>query len=259
VAKTKGKNLIAIALAELSCDAIESKPVNIDWRETLGEDCEGWRSFEANECEECRGIVVLSCNDGGEAHSDCPGVEAPEECEKCGGTLRAATIGDAEDEDDRIAALECEDCGHKFVDPEHCNGHVGTAEGPMMNYWYPVKIEDCAEAARKLAHLPLCVVEMRDGETGLALTGGGMDLSWEICAAFITLGYLPPFHFCDVPAMAGKTLNDGELLVLAACKRTCEVIGGWAASRIDRLKATEKSIRKYNRERAAERQPTGGK
>lgn len=84
------------------------------------------------------------------------------------------------------------------------------AEGPMMNYWYPVNEQDREysrfepkDAAGKLDHLPVCVV-LVDDEYGLALTGGGMDLSWEICDAFIALGFLPPVHFADLPAMASR-------------------------------------------------------
>jgi hypothetical protein len=62
------------------------------------------------------------------------------------------------------------------------------------------------EAAHALRGLPLCIIERLDGEGyELALTGGGMDLSWEICEAFVRLGFLPPVHFCDLPDM-GRTL-----------------------------------------------------
>jgi hypothetical protein len=84
---------------------------------------------------------------------------------------------------------------------------ISEAEGPMMNYWYPLEgISDeteASEAALGLSGLPLCVVEV-DGSYGLALTGGGMDLSWEIAEAYVRLGMLPPVHFADLPSMAGK-------------------------------------------------------
>lgn len=94
------------------------------------------------------------------------------------------------------------------------------AEGPMMNYWYPLEYEsdtfggnfDPMQAAAKLIDLPLCVVEV-DGHFGLALTGGGMDLSWEICAAYITLGLLPPTHFSDLPRMADRWDESKQLVV----------------------------------------------
>jgi hypothetical protein len=79
------------------------------------------------------------------------------------------------------------------------------ADGPMMNYFYPVSdytrggMEDWAAT---IADLPLCVVEL-DGERGLALTGGGMDLSWEIAEAYVRLGYYPP-SWLELPAMSGR-------------------------------------------------------
>lgn len=76
-------------------------------------------------------------------------------------------------------------------------------DGPMMNYWYPIGDDLEPLSAAVALPGPLCVVEV-DGEWGLALTGGGMDLSWEICAAFIALGYLPPAHFADLPEMAER-------------------------------------------------------
>lgn len=74
------------------------------------------------------------------------------------------------------------------------------AEGPMMNYFWPVHNRgNLEEMAVSIADLPLCVVEFEDsGEIGLALTGGGMDLSWEIAEAYIRLGYRPPVSL-DLP------------------------------------------------------------
>lgn len=91
----------------------------------------------------------------------------------------------------------------------------GYAEGPMMSYWYPLDGADpksvgpyghdfdAVEAAYRLHRHSLCLVQVGD-DMGLALTGGGMDFTWDIAAAFVDLGYLPPLHFCDLPAMAGS-------------------------------------------------------
>ena len=96
-----------------------------------------------------------------------------------------------------------------------------------MNYWYPARIKDCEAAAKELAHLPLCIVEFKDGTTGLALTGGGMDLSWEICSAFLSLGFYPPVHF-RLPAMCGRGLSEHDLLIAEACKESARIAAGWA-------------------------------
>jgi hypothetical protein len=75
-------------------------------------------------------------------------------------------------------------------------------EGPMMNYWYPCERLSADEAVLATVDLPLCYVEV-DGEPGFALTGGGMDLSWEIAEAFVRSGYYPPAFISDLPRMAG--------------------------------------------------------
>src|SRR3954463_1905679 len=79
--------------------------------------------------------------------------------------------------------------------------------GPMMNYAYPLGDSYDVDDAVKIAHLPLVIVQHFEGygETSyeLALSGGGMDFSWQICEAYMLLGYLPPVHFADLPRMAG--------------------------------------------------------
>lgn len=156
----------------------------------------------------------------------------------------------------------CGACGTdervKYVDGEwRCygkdapyGGHEWGAEvdeqgdGPMMNYYYPVDdvvIErhgDDAEAAMKLKGLPLCIVHFLDrgihGQYALALTGGGMDLSWEICEAFMRLGELPPTKFADLPGMAGRPSDDTDRWVVAGCIRALEVAAEraeWNAAR----------------------------
>jgi hypothetical protein len=217
-------------IKQLGCDAVNIKPVNVDWRELRGDDGEGWRSYEASECDGCGQVVVLDAGRGDDAHKDI-GADRPEDHDGCGGTLN----DDGLEHESGNPLLSCSDCTYVVIDPDHCDGNIPLVEGPMMNYYYPVKLYDCADAARKIAHLPLCVVEMRDGETGLALTGGGMDLSWEICEAFICLGYYPPAHFCDLPEMADKYMNERTLKIIKACQESCRILAGWVESRRERL------------------------
>lgn len=152
------------------------------------------------------------------------------------------------DESNRsYGAVECEACGALLVDvcgndrhcgiddESECDGYVASAEGPMMNFAYPIpRQDDIEESARKIAHLPLCLVELND-EHYLALTGGGMDLSWEICEAHIRLGLRPPVHFCDLPAMCGRGESENDLLIIEACKESCKIAARWATGTIDRL------------------------
>lgn len=136
-----------------------------------------------------------------------------EECEKCGQAV-LLTLWQGNEEHSQIG-----------IDGDiACDGHVSLFEGPMMNYWYPIEGQLYPEAdAAKLVHLPLCIVKV-DDVWGLALTGGGMDLTWEIVEAFTVLGYLPPVHFAKrVPAMCGRGISPKDRYLLKACKRALVV------------------------------------
>ena len=153
------------------------------------------------------------------------------ECSKCGKVV--------------VMVNQFSECRHSDIDNKSkCNGYLHS-EGPMMNYFYPCdwrgSIED---AARKISDLPVCAIETSDG-TGLALTGGGMDLSWGICEAFIALGFLPPVHFCgSLPNMSGKNLKDeGTCKVLAAARRAFWIISERAKRDCERIDNLEKTIR----------------
>lgn len=89
---------------------------------------------------------------------------------------------------------------------------------PVMNYLYP--LPHGGVRTTKAWHRVMCcttVVEV-GGETYLALTGGGMDLSWEICVAYLQCGYLPPAHFARMlPAMASRGASERDQDIVAAC------------------------------------------
>lgn len=165
---------------------------------------EEWEAQEVEECEKCGALFVLN-GGGGEKHSD---------------------VG---------------------LDDSDCDGYVTESEGPMMNYFYPIPgasyISD--PDVKKLAGLPVCVVHLqKEDEWGLALTGGGMDLSWEICEAYMRLGYLPPAHFARLPDMAGMKLDKRNKWILAGCTRSVRMQRNWASSRLGHLKRIRESLRK---------------
>jgi hypothetical protein len=180
--------------------SVDSKSRQVDWSEALGEDMEGWQAFEVEECEECERDFIATATMGQDEH--------------------------------RYIEPEYTDEDGEDIDNE-CMGTAGYFEGPMMNYFHPCELRDLSneDAARAIAHLPLCVVEFQDGERGFALTGGGMDLSWEICDAYISCGYLPPFASTDLPDMSGKEKHPRTQLILAACQRSALILEGWANRR----------------------------
>lgn len=149
------------------------------------------------------------------------------------------------------AAPSCPECGDyaEWDDDEYVwtcrNAECETTEvesegddGPMMNYSYdlPHFDADLHESAQAIADLPLCIVDFQGDGYALALSGGGMDLSWEICEAFIRLGYLPPAHFAsDLPKMAGDRERERYPLVLPAARRALTMAAERAAYRLERF------------------------
>lgn len=117
---------------------------------------------------------------------------------------------------------------------------------PMMNYIYPLSSEFERDMENrfgenwrtiikgKLSNMTLVTV---NDEYFLALTGGGMDMSWEICATYINLGYLPPLTYCSLPGFAGMDYKRAKTRrILAACKRSCHVAIIQATSTLHDLK-----------------------
>lgn len=215
-----------LKVKDLRTSYIDSKPEHFDFGgsrfDSDGETA--WEFMEAAYCESCEQYIV-----GPDDHAfiNADGQPVPAE---------VLMEGNEIEEDDLVEWAEangfhaCERQGEGYTE-------FDSAEGPMMNYRYQIDDEDYGDdSARLIADLPLCLV--RDVETEnvyLALTGGGMDLSWEICEAFIRLGYLPPTHF-ELPEMAGKVLNERNALIVAGVERAAGIQASWAERR--RLRAT---------------------
>jgi len=119
---------------------------------------------------------------------------------------------------------------------------------PMMNYYYPLYHGDSfdSEAAKKLRHLNLCLIQFYETETqsegfALALTGGGMDLSWDIVTGYIRLGYYPPVHF-RLPNFAGMRKSAGREAVIDACVKGREIVKTWMDNDIRDLERVRASL-----------------
>lgn len=185
-----------LKIKEMSCDAIEMQTERRTWSEGYGET---WECFGAVKCQGCGAIEVL----------------------EIGG-----------------------DCAHKDHDSRSaCDGWLESFEGPMMNFFYPLpdsfERKDVTDAALQIIDLPLCIVKLSptddDDRWGLALTGGGMDLSWEICEAFMRLGYKPPLHFVPPPAMAGRGASNRDKWVLSGCRASARIARGWAQAKLGKI------------------------
>lgn len=99
---------------------------------------------------------------------------------------------------------------------------------PMMNYYYPVNLGDVPEKIQGRLHLygGSCVLVMLDENPVLVLTGGGMDMTWDIVWAYVLCGNLPPTHFCRLP-WQGEKMSLENRLIIEACKKSVRVHKSW--------------------------------
>jgi len=170
-----------------------------------------------------------------------------QKCDSCGG----------------IYSNHDENCRNPDVDeddePKVCEygGSNDIPEGPMMNFLWgfgDISPQFDESTARKIIDVNMCLVFIEDEDkTYLALTGGGMDLSWDIAEAYIKLGYLPPAKI-SLPNLAGTDPNsDNNKLIIAAMKESYRVQAMWAEQRNADLDRKIKAMRDYNEERKEEK------
>lgn len=154
---------------------------------------------------------------------------------------------------------------HRRHEEGDCHGIVDDGNCPAIDYLYPLpdtsdhleKIRDILlndpRRAKRLASLPLCVATFMDdsfpistehGLQGLALTGCGTDLSWEICEYYMLLGYLPPNAFCVLPNLADRTYGANDRRILSACKATLKYVMRRASYDIGTLRSLGAAARK---------------
>jgi hypothetical protein len=128
---------------------------------------------------------------------------------------------------------ECKECSQSHDD------------GPAICYFYelPDYQGDPLDDAKKLADLPLCIVNIEGDRYGLALSGGGMDLSWEICAAYVALGYLPPACISrDLPRLAGMKMSEEKRSVIKACRESLRCQRDWTVRGLRQLAGTARAM-----------------
>lgn len=103
------------------------------------------------------------------------------------------------------AAIECQtEALPTFWVPAPIDGYDPDDFVPVMNLaWIvPGQWVDAYEINYRLAPLPIACCAFEDEETNevhIGLTGGGMDMSWHIAAAFMVAGYLPPAMATRLP------------------------------------------------------------
>lgn len=94
---------------------------------------------------------------------------------------------------------------------------------PMMNVAYPLPSGDRSAGEDWHRVMNNCTIVNIDGATHLALTGGGMDFTWEIVETYLRCGYWPPAHFAGrLPRMAGRGTDERDRMIIAACRITLQ-------------------------------------
>lgn len=220
----------------LYCDNILAKPIDRDWSEGWGET---WNIVSPDfDSMEAADLMDFADDYGRSLPND------PRDLTRAQLVEGLESIGVAcyDDESDELLTQAYGDSqiagdldGAADEWPDICREAYDEDSAPMMNYCYPVTLREIEshKAAEALVGLPLTLIEDDDEECYLALTGGGMDLSAEICRAYIALGQRPPVHFCDVPRMAGRKYDQTFLAVLM---ESCEVSMNWSQSTLDKLR-----------------------
>ncbi len=217
---------MTIDVNELHYGFTDMKPIDMDWSEGW---TETWEFTDADEVEvPVAELTELTCSYCEEPVAFIHGVLTHTEvtCLHCAEPI-------TEDDNGAGGKVWVHDFGSTvcYDDPpgSHEDGDTTTVAEPDYDKGHDAELE-LEDTVRFLS---------ADGETGLALTGGGMDLSWEICMAYMVLGYLPPLHYADLPDMAGKRATADNLAIIAACKRAVEAVKEQADRTIRRLSETE--------------------
>ncbi len=114
---------------------------------------------------------------------------------------------------------------------------------PLSNGIYPLPRLDMepAMAQAYLAGGNVVIVQVDDMPC-LALSAGGMDYSWGLVEAYITLGYHPPICLSDLPNM-GLSHDLREYAIIAEMKASLGIVRGHMDSQLARLDTLSATLR----------------
>lgn len=122
---------------------------------------------------------------------------------------------------------------------------------PMMNALWPCEPrygmtdELAATAIDQHAGATVLVTinnEQHHGLQGIAMTGGGMNMSWDLCAAYICCSCIPPLRLLtDMPKFAGMKSSELTRAVLECM----DLAADWLKSRAERLREYRADMDQY--------------
>lgn len=136
--------------------------------------------------------------------------------------------------------MECPKCEGAAEECEACDGEGGIETEsagewqPAMNLLYPLPGNFEVPGDWREALCNMTIVQV-DGEPYLALTGGGMDMTWYIVETYMRLGLYPPFGHTDLPAGHDEGLSADGMEIVKACQKSVECMAARASRRLDHL------------------------
>ncbi|PWC98028.1 hypothetical protein TSO5_03210 [Azospirillum sp. TSO5] len=166
--------------------------INVDWQELRGDDLEGVQIILPKITRDVLEQYNAEIDEFDEADwlEDNPAEDFATEDERSAAMAKEKQEFDESALDDAIERFKESDAHHEWAD---------TFE-PMMNYFWPVELGygvELEEAATMIDQHAGCAtlvyVESLDTH-GIALSGGGMDLSWDLAAAYLCCGCVPPLN-----------------------------------------------------------------
>lgn len=244
---------------DLSYACVDVKPIDYQftgerWAEST-EDGGGWRVCEG---------TILSSEQDLEIDLGEIGVNIERRLELDPDSFEIEVIttrtNDDGDEDEEVKTLAPTDkdydafAEHFKLDGDEVRHHINDDDDdwqPQMNYAYPLDREPLDDWK---THVVTCTCVEIDGEHYLALTGGGMDLSWEICESYMRLGYFPPAHFANLPAMAGRGMSERDKWIIEGCRKSLQGMRDRAERALTSLDHLVKWAKEDEIERATKQQ-----
>ena len=208
----------------LATESIDIRPTYFDWNNP--ENRGRWEMVYPNvslmRVDECREIL------------EDRGAELPESENR---DTPAETFADVE------SCREWQDCltqSDKDYADDFC---------PMANTYYDIpNSQETAGLMQNRLRNSSMVIVIVDKAPKLATRGIGSNMKWEICEAFMALGFLPPLICCDLP-MIESHFNER---VLQACTQSIKVKIGQCQHTLNTIKSIEARMQLPNSDTATD-------